>query len=154
MNGTDEQGDEPSASSSTSRPKIPASISISSAPTVADFVPPEPTQHDPYPGYYQLPSGQWAAYETEYYHSFFPPSTQDEDQDDGRVGRHWEEFNSKGADFIDIDVSKGLEEARIERERRALATKPKMPGDEVEYKVCLRRRRYINLLDRQACLTF
>jgi proline-rich protein PRCC len=53
------------------------------------------------------------------------------------VGRHWEEFNSKGADFIDIDVSKGLEEARVERERRALAVKPKMPGDEVEYKVCL-----------------
>ena len=57
------------------------------------------------------------------------------------MGRHWEEFNSKGADFIDIDVSKGLEEARVERERRALAVKPKMPGDEVEYKVCPRRRR-------------
>jgi proline-rich protein PRCC len=57
------------------------------------------------------------------------------------VGRHWEEFNSKGADFIDIDVSKGLEAARVERERRALAVKPKMPGDEVEYKVCPRRRR-------------
>jgi hypothetical protein len=68
------------------------------------------------------------------------------------VGRHWEEFNSKGADFIDIDVSKGLEEARVERERRALAVKPKMPGDEVEYKVCVRRRRVS--LGRQACLTF
>jgi len=51
------------------------------------------------------------------------------------VGRHWEEFNSKGADFIDIDVSKGLEEARVERERRERAVKPKLPGDEVEYKV-------------------
>jgi len=70
------------------------------------------------------------------------------------VGRHWEEFNSKGADFIDIDVSKGLEEARIERERRALATKPKMPGDEVEYKVCPHQRRVSNLPGRQAYLTF
>jgi hypothetical protein len=70
------------------------------------------------------------------------------------VGRHWEEFNSKGADFIDIDVSKGLEEARVERERRALAVKPKMPGDEVEYKVRLRRRRVSNLPGCQACLTF
>jgi len=69
------------------------------------------------------------------------------------VGRHWEEFNSKGADFIDIDVSKGLEEARIERERRALATKPKMPGDEVEYKVCPYRRRVSNLPGPQACFT-
>jgi proline-rich protein PRCC len=52
------------------------------------------------------------------------------------VGRHWEEFNSKGADFIDIDVSKGLEEGRLERERRERATKPKT-GEEVEYKVGL-----------------
>ena len=115
-------------------------MSISSAPTVADFIPPQPTANDPYPGYYQTPSGEWAAYDQDYYHTFFPAQTQEElEQGDGRVGRHWEEFNSKGADFIDIYVSKGLEEARIERERKALAVKPKLPGDEVEYKVCGRR---------------
>jgi hypothetical protein len=114
-------------------------MSISSAPAVADFIPPPPTPNDPYPGYYQLPSGTWAAYEPEYYNSFFASTAQEKDgeQEDGRVGRHWEEFNSKGADFIDIDVSKGLEEARVERERRERAVKPKLPGDEVEYKVCL-----------------
>lgn len=60
------------------------------------------------------------------------------------MGRHWEEFNSKGADFIDIDVSKGLEEARVERERRERAVKPKLPGDEVEYKVRGTARRLIS----------
>lgn len=111
-------------------------MSISSAPTVADFVPPEPTAEDPYPGYYQLPSGQWAAHDPEYYHRFFPDtSIGDEEGDDGRVGRHWEEFNSKGADFIDIDVSKGLAEARAEKERRERMVKPKLPSDEVQYKV-------------------
>lgn len=113
-------------------------MSISSAPTVADFVPPEPTPNDPYPGYYQLPSGEWAAYEPGYYHSFFPDAEAVEEtqaRGDGRVGRHWDEFNSKGADFIDINVSKNLEEARAEKERRERTVKPKMPSDEIEYKV-------------------
>jgi proline-rich protein PRCC len=104
---------------------------------VADFIPPPPGPNDPYPGYYQLPTGSWAAYDQDYYHTFFPSAKEEEETDgDGRVGRHWEEFDSKGADFIDIDVSKGLEEARVERERRERAVKPKLPGDEVEYKVC------------------
>lgn len=51
------------------------------------------------------------------------------------MGRHWDDFNSKGADFIDIDVGKGLEEARAEKERREKMVKPKLPSDEVEYKV-------------------
>ena len=111
---------------------------------MADFIPPPPGPNDPYPGYYQLPSGQWAAYDQEYYHTFFPPAKEEEETDgDGRVGRHWEEFNSKGADFIDIDVSKGLEEARVEKERRERAVKPKLPGDEVEYKVRSAARRLI-----------
>ncbi|KAF8654076.1 hypothetical protein AX16_003609 [Volvariella volvacea WC 439] len=46
------------------------SVSISSAPDVPTFTPPEPTPTDPYPGYYQLPSGAWAAYEPEYYGKF------------------------------------------------------------------------------------
>ena len=128
-------------STSKSKTTAPPSMSISSAPTVADFIPPQPTPNDPYPGYYQLPSGDWAAHDPEYYHSFFPDAaTADQGDDgrgDGRVGRHWEEFNSKGADFIDIDVGKGLEEARAEKERRERMVKPKLPSDEVEYKVSI-----------------
>jgi proline-rich protein PRCC len=39
----------------------------SAAPVVNDFVPPIPTPEDEYPGYYQLPNKQWAAYDPSYY---------------------------------------------------------------------------------------
>ncbi|ORY27333.1 mitotic checkpoint regulator, MAD2B-interacting-domain-containing protein [Naematelia encephala] len=119
----------------TSTLKPPSSISITSAPAVSDYVPPPPTATDPYPGYYQLPSGQWAAYDPEYYLSFFPAESGSAEQtEDGRVGRHWDEFNSKGADMVEIDVGKDLEEARKEEERQKRLVKPGMPGDEYEYK--------------------
>jgi proline-rich protein PRCC len=41
----------------------------SAAPLVKDFVPPVPTPDDEYPGYYQLPNKQWAAYDPSYYQS-------------------------------------------------------------------------------------
>jgi len=56
------------ATSSSGRLIIP---SISSAPTVTDYQPPEPTTEDEYPGYYKLPSGTWAQYDPEYYRSFW-----------------------------------------------------------------------------------
>ncbi|KAG1891080.1 mitotic checkpoint regulator, MAD2B-interacting-domain-containing protein [Suillus subluteus] len=43
---------------------------VSSAPEVASFSPPPPTPTDPYPGYYLLPSGAWAAYDQAYYATF------------------------------------------------------------------------------------
>jgi proline-rich protein PRCC len=54
----------------------PASVTatpstFSSAPKVEEFTPPEPTPTDPYPGYYLLPSGSWAAYDPTYYRSFY-----------------------------------------------------------------------------------
>ncbi|KAF8798058.1 hypothetical protein BYT27DRAFT_7123770 [Phlegmacium glaucopus] len=54
--------DSASSSSSLSLP--------SAAPSLPTFEPPEPTPMDPYPGYYQLPSGVWAAYDPEYYAKF------------------------------------------------------------------------------------
>ncbi|KAF8311636.1 hypothetical protein DL93DRAFT_2168960 [Clavulina sp. PMI_390] len=47
------------------------SVSISSAPSVTEYEPPPPSIDDPYPGYYQKPSGDWAAYNPEYYKSFW-----------------------------------------------------------------------------------
>ncbi|XAO22493.1 hypothetical protein I312_101265 [Cryptococcus bacillisporus CA1280] len=113
--------------------------SISSAPVAPDFVPPEPTANDPYPGYYQLPSGEWRAYDPDYYNSFFHSSAAMSDKqdaaDDGRVGRHWDAFE-KGqfqGQVLDIDANKDLAEARAEEERRALMKKPKLPGEEFVY---------------------
>ncbi|WVQ72300.1 hypothetical protein IAR50_001850 [Cryptococcus sp. DSM 104548] len=115
---------------------------ISSAPLAPDFIPPEPTASDPYPGYYQLPSGQWRAHDPAYYASFFPASSaaqqgqgQEEERDDGRVGKHWDAFEKgqfKGQ-VLDIDANQGLEEARKEAERREMMKKPKAPGDDFVY---------------------
>ncbi|TYJ57474.1 hypothetical protein B9479_001791 [Cryptococcus floricola] len=108
---------------------------ISSAPLAPDFVPPEPTSSDAYPGYYQLPSGEWRAHDPAYYASFFPSSSaqqEPEEGEDGRVGKHWDAFEKgqfKGQ-ILDIDANQGLEEARKEAERRELMKKPKAPGDE------------------------
>ncbi|KAM5532049.1 hypothetical protein V8D89_014300 [Ganoderma adspersum] len=49
----------------------PGLSSFTAAPTVKDFRPPEPTPDDPYPGYYMLPSGQWAAHDPAYYKKFY-----------------------------------------------------------------------------------
>ncbi|KDR81647.1 hypothetical protein GALMADRAFT_58556 [Galerina marginata CBS 339.88] len=59
-----------SRSSSSETTTIPSRPSLSSAPSLPTFEPPEPTPTDSYPGYYQLPSGAWAAYEAEYYGKF------------------------------------------------------------------------------------
>ena len=102
---------------------------ITSAPTVADFVPPVPSHNDPYPGYYQTPSGPWAAYDPDYYHSFFPADRESKEKgEDGRVGKHWDEYDTRGGDMVDIDVAKGLEEAKKEEERTERLKRPKAPG--------------------------
>ncbi|KAL7419862.1 hypothetical protein Q5752_005778 [Cryptotrichosporon argae] len=112
-------------------------VSITSAPAVANFVPPPPGPNDPYPGYYQLPSGAWAAYEPEYYASFFAgEENPDEGRgEDGRVGKQWDGLDdlARGS-IVDVDVQGGLAAARLEEERKARMVKPKLPGDEFEYK--------------------
>ncbi|RXK42626.1 hypothetical protein M231_00180 [Tremella mesenterica] len=129
-------------STSSSKPSLKPN-SITSAPTVSDFVPPVPTALDPYPGYYQLPSGQWAAYDPDYYSSFFPSSSEIEDKEkesaktrgeDGRVGRHWDEYDILQDQVVDVDVSEGIRKAREEEERRKLMVKPKLPGNDYDYK--------------------
>ena len=46
-----------------------SSTTITAAPNVEEFIPPDPTPDDPYPGYFQMPNGKWAAYDQEYYSS-------------------------------------------------------------------------------------
>lgn len=121
---------------------------MTSAPSVADYVPPPPTASDPYPGYYQLPSGAWAAYDPAYYASFFASTSATATDDDlvarpkgargedGRLGHHWDAFEGKEGDVIDVHAATGLAEARAEEQRKQAMAKPKLSaaGDEFEYK--------------------
>lgn len=59
----------PKLPASSSKVNNSSSITITAAPNVEEFIPPDPTPDDPYPGYFQLPDGKWAAYDPEYYSS-------------------------------------------------------------------------------------
>lgn len=101
-------------------------------------MPPEPTAADPYPGYYQLPGGAWAAYDPTYYASFFAPSADSELQAEhtkkkDRTGRAWADLDDGRAAVLEVNANDGLAEARIERERQALLQKPKVNKDEYTY---------------------
>lgn len=61
--------DDTEASGSRHLTVFTSSAKPSAAPEVEEFEPPVPTPADPYPGYYQLPSGRWALYDPVYYRS-------------------------------------------------------------------------------------
>ncbi|KAJ9124975.1 hypothetical protein QFC24_002907 [Naganishia onofrii] len=130
----------PSARPTTSAPPIPTTT-ISSAPAVTDYTPPVPTLQDPYPGYYQLPSGQWAAYDPTYYASFFPSASHASGAAEsarlveaGAMGRGWSGVQEGEAQAVHVDVRKGMEEARKEQQDLKRITAPSLYAEENTYK--------------------
>ncbi|BEJ14200.1 hypothetical protein CspHIS471_0313740 [Cutaneotrichosporon sp. HIS471] len=125
------------AKPSTSLPKAPPKpTNISSAPAVSEFVPPAPTPNDPYPGYYQLPSGSWAAHDPTYYAKAVAslPTSELEAEDSRRaerMGRDWAALDDGRADVLEINANAGLAEGRAEAERRQRLARPKT--DNFEY---------------------
>lgn len=121
-----------SASTSTSTFSIPT---LSSAPSVPTFERPEPTPQDPYPGYYQLPSGQWAAYEPEYYEKFRRKWQSDYDAYvrglEKGAQRGFEGYEESASE---VDAMKEMQKAKIEikerEERKALTTGATGPAAE------------------------
>jgi proline-rich protein PRCC len=118
----------PSAPSSSSKP------AISSAPTITEFIPPEPTQTDPYPGYYQLPSGTWAAYDAAYYKSFYSKWQKEYDAHVRALERGQRGFEAYDADSAaSVDAGEEMARARVEvqeREaRKALTSGAATEGD-------------------------
>lgn len=78
--------------------------SLSSAPQIDEFTPPEPTPQDPYPGYYLLPSGKYAAYDAEYYQTFYKKWKTDYD----KYVRDLEKGKIKGFEGLDEDKAMGV----------------------------------------------
>ena len=117
----------PSVSAAPPVSSSPALPSFTAAPTVEDFTPPEPTPEDPYPGYYLLPSGQWAAYDTEYYQKFYRKWKKEYD-DHVRALEKGTVKGFEGADeeAEEVNALKEMEKAKIEiqerEERKALTT--------------------------------
>ncbi|KAG2078255.1 hypothetical protein BDR04DRAFT_458150 [Suillus decipiens] len=89
---------------------------VSSAPEVTSFTPPPPTPTDPYPGYYLLPSGAWAAHDQAYYATFVKKWQQEYDAhvralEKGEVEREAEKA-------AEVNMQAEMEKARIEIKER------------------------------------
>ncbi|KAK7693447.1 hypothetical protein QCA50_003015 [Cerrena zonata] len=108
---------------SASKPNLPG---LSSAPKVEEFVAPEPTPEDPYPGYYMLPSGSWAAYEPNYYKKFYDRWKREYDSHvralEKGIEKGFEAVEREGAQ--EVNAAEEMERAKVEiqerEERKAL----------------------------------
>ncbi|KIK91948.1 hypothetical protein PAXRUDRAFT_830411 [Paxillus rubicundulus Ve08.2h10] len=105
----------PSTSSTlTSAPSALTSISATSAPSIPTFRPPSPTLNDPYPGYYQLPSGAYVPFDSEYYASYAHKWKVDYDKQIRALEKS--QYAPEGAQ--DVDMASEMEKARREIKER------------------------------------
>ena len=116
----------PTPSASLSSIPTPSLPSVSSAPKVDDFAPPEPTRQDPYPGYYLLPSGQWAAHDPAYYKKFYDKWKKEYDAHvralEKGVEKGFEGVESEGAAEVNAfeEMEKAKREIQEREEKKAL----------------------------------
>ncbi|KAJ7449851.1 mitotic checkpoint regulator, MAD2B-interacting-domain-containing protein [Mycena latifolia] len=110
----------PASSHTTVAPSAPSLPALSSAPIIPKLEPPEPTPTDPYPGYYTLPSGAWAAYDPAYYATF----TKKWQAEYNAHVRALEKGQVKGFEGLDsaaveeVDAAKEMEKAKLEMRER------------------------------------
>ncbi len=98
---------------------VASSLSISSAPKIDEYIPPEPTPNDPYPGYYQLPSGTWAAYDSTYYQHFYSKWKADYDREVRALETKTKGFEDADADDTqEINALREMEKAKKEIQER------------------------------------
>ncbi|KAG9018715.1 hypothetical protein FRB90_010329 [Tulasnella sp. 427] len=120
--GPKSSSSKPSASSTST---IARPSGISAAPQVKEYEPPPPTPFDPYPGYYQKPNGEWAAYDPEFYKKYWERwQTQYAEQGKGKEGKGWEGVENE--DMVDVNAVEELRKSQIaEREKaKGLTAKP------------------------------
>jgi proline-rich protein PRCC len=121
---------------STSVPKATPALSLpSSAPEVTDFIPPEPTPTDEYPGYYRLPSGEWAAHDPSYYKTFYDRWKRDYDAHVRALERGARGFEAYDADTAEVvDGAAERERAKVEVKEREETKALTTGGEEGEEK--------------------
>ncbi|KAG0707695.1 mitotic checkpoint regulator, MAD2B-interacting-domain-containing protein [Suillus ampliporus] len=105
-----------SAVPSTSTTPSTSTPLISSAPEVLTFTPPAPTTTDPYPGYYLLPSGSWAAYDQAYYATFVKKWQKEYDAQVRALEKG--EVEKEAQDAAEVNMQTEMEKARIEIKER------------------------------------
>ncbi|KAJ1310404.1 hypothetical protein OPQ81_007142 [Rhizoctonia solani] len=125
-----------------------SSITLTSAPEVKDFEPPIPTLFDPYPGYYQLPSGEWALYDPTYYKKVIEQLTSGPDLQTQNKSEARELAGSSREDMATFDPGAELRQGQIaELEKRKAISKtpsdaPAVPRMKVQKSTGLARSRH------------
>ncbi|EUC66151.1 mitotic checkpoint protein prcc-carboxy-term protein [Rhizoctonia solani AG-3 Rhs1AP] len=113
----------PSVSASDAPQSSSSSITLMSAPEVKDFEPPVPTLFDPYPGYYQLPSGEWAMHDPKYYKKVIEQLTSGPDMQAQNKSEAREFAGSSREDMATFDPGEELRRGQIaELEKRKAVT--------------------------------
>lgn len=117
-------------SSSSSRPAFSSAPSISSAPSLPSASSSQPSASDPYPGFTQLPSGEWVAKDQKTYELALQWQAQQQAVEPGG------EELPKGFDEKEIAEKGGYKDVdEATRAREAWATRPsQLPGKEDEFK--------------------
>jgi hypothetical protein len=97
-----------------------------SAPEIKDFEPPVPTLFDPYPGYYQLPSGEWAMHDPKYYKKVIEQLTSGPDLQTQNKSEAREFAGSSREDMATFDPGEELRQGQIAEleKRKAITTTP------------------------------
>lgn len=123
---------------------------------VPTFEVPEPQPDDPYPGYYQLPTGAWAAHDPEYYGKFYK---QWQKEYDDHV-RKLEKGAIRGFEAMDdsstaeINAEEERERAKIEvqeREERKALTNSVLQSTTPTIKLTVRIYHCVEVLRSQLC---
>ncbi|KAG2158184.1 mitotic checkpoint regulator, MAD2B-interacting-domain-containing protein [Suillus bovinus] len=105
-----------STAPSTSTPSSTSIPTVSSAPEVTSFTPPTPTPTDPYPGYYLLPSGAWAAHDQAYYATFVKKWQKEYDAQVRALERG--EVEREAEEAAEVNMQTEMEKARKEIKER------------------------------------
>ncbi|BGP16843.1 hypothetical protein JCM10213_003337 [Rhodosporidiobolus nylandii] len=118
-------------------PSLSAAPSVSAAPAPKPVAPPapkQPTADDPYPGFTQLPSGEWVAKDQETYEMWM--AWQAQQAAGGSAGAAGGEDIPRGFGEKDVAGKGGYVDVdEAQRARDAWATRPSLvPGKETEYK--------------------
>jgi len=127
---------EPKLLASSSKVINSSSIAITAAPKVEEFIPPDPTPEDPYPGYFKLPNGKWAAYDPEYYSSIVRTWAQHTTEEVGR-SRQRHINTGDGDQLQDVSAMDEASRTRAEIEARkdltadVIRSGPKAPNMKV-----------------------
>ncbi|CAE6433781.1 unnamed protein product [Rhizoctonia solani] len=116
----------PSIPASNALQSTSSSITLMSAPEVKEFEPPVPTLFDPYPGYYQLPSGEWAMHDPKYYKKVIEQLTSGPDLQTQNKSEAREFAGSSREDMATFDPSEELRQGQIAEleKRKAITTTP------------------------------